>query len=112
MTSPGLSIGAAQHQALAALVATVGSASIAGSLLIIYYYLTSRKTSRDKSGKLVVYLSIAVIGSDVVALGFLGGGSCRVYSVLQTYFILSSVAWSSMLARTISLVRVNRTNLS
>ena len=83
-----------------------------GSLLIIYHYLTSKKTSRDKSGKLVVYLSIAVIGSDVVALGFLGGGDCRAYSCLQAYFILSSVAWSSMLARTISLVRVNRTNLS
>ncbi len=111
MGSPGLLISSSQRQVLTVLVASIGSLSIFSSLLIIYRCLTIIKT-KDKSSKIVIYLSIAVIGSDAVALGFLGGGSCRAYSVLQTYFILSSVAWSSMLARNIFLVRVQRSNLS
>ena len=93
MGSPGLLISSSQRQVLTVLVASIGSLSIFSSLLIIYRCLTFIKT-KDKSSKIVIYLSIAVIGSDAVALGFLGGGSCRAYSVLQTYFILSSVAWS------------------
>ena len=111
MVSTGLSISPSQHQVLIVLVASIGTLSILSSLLILYHYLAYRKT-RDKSYKPVVYLSIAIIGSDATALGFLRGGSCRVYSVLQTYFILSSLAWSSILARTISLVRVQRSRLS
>jgi hypothetical protein len=97
---------------LQSLVALLSSLSLVCSLVIIVTH-AFYPSLRSRSAKLVMLLSLSVVGGDVTALAYLGGGSCSLYGLFTAFFLLSSALWSSAIARTISLVvRRNELNRS
>lgn len=94
------------------LVALLSSLSLICSLVILITH-AAYPHLRSRSAKLVMLLSLSVVGGDVTSLAYLAGGSCSLYGLFTAFFLLSSALWSSAIARTISLVvRRNELNRS
>jgi hypothetical protein len=94
------------------LVALLSSLSLVCSLVILITH-AAYPHLRSRSAKLVMLLSLSVVGGDVTSLAYLAGGSCSLYGLFTAFFLLSSALWSSAIARTISLVvRRNELNRS
>ena len=91
--------------------AIVSSLSLAGSLAIIATHISYRQL-RSRSAKLVVYLSLSVAGSDLTGLAFLSGGSCTLYGLFTSFFLISIALWSATISRTLQLVVMHRSQLS
>ena len=84
-------------------IALMGSISVGCSVVILVSHLCFKQL-RSRSANLVFHLTLSVLGADITALSFLGGGSCSVYGLLTSFFIIVIALWSAAIARTISIV--------
>lgn len=88
---------------LQSMVTLLSSLSLVANLTIVcthYFY----KHLRSRSAKLVLSLTLSVLGSDLTALSFAHGGSCSLYGLFASFFFVAMTLWSGAISRTISIV--------
>jgi len=87
--------------------------SLVASLVILCSHYAFVKL-RSRSAKLVVWLTVCVAGSDITALSFLNSdeASCSYYALFSSFYIISCALWSASISRTMSLVVIQRNDLS
>lgn len=98
---------------LASMIPGVLSCIASFVILGTHYCLMPRKSQARSNKKLIAYLQMAILGSDLIALIFSHpGDSCEVYSVFTAFFLLSGAIWGSIVARQLQLLVVNRQSLN
>lgn len=98
---------------LAQLVPGILSCIASFVILGTHYFLMPRESQSRSNKKLIAYLQMAILGSDLIALIFTQpGDSCEVYSIFTSFFLLSGAIWGSIVARQLQLLVVNRQDLN
>ena len=72
---------------------------------------------RQRSSELIVYMSIATIGSNITVLSMLHASrvgtniSCSIYGFFAVFFYIAGALWATVIANTLSMVLVQRHQL-
>lgn len=106
---------------VAVLVPGILSLISAVILLVTHYRLIPRDGQARSNKKLIAYLQMAILGSDLTAIILSHAGDsghqhiqdiCAVYSVFESFFLLSGAIWGSIVARQLQLLVYNRQTLN